>query len=103
MPQCQILETFKGSQDGRYTQTFEAGTTVEVSEYLISCAPKGALRCVSEDQISLAEDLANDAVERSRIKAKKREEDGNSPYLTGTGVENKATITTTTRHNKRGA
>ena len=70
MPQCEILETFKGSQDGRFTQTFEAGTTVEVSEYLIACAPNGALRRVGE--VALV-------------------------------VENKATITTATRHNKRGA
>jgi len=48
MPQCEILETFKGSQDGRFTTTFHAGTTVEVSEYLIACAPKGALRRVGE-------------------------------------------------------
>ena len=67
MPQCEILETFKGSQDGRYTTTFHAGTTVEVSEYLIPLAPKGALRRVGEA----------------------------APV-----VENKATITTATRHKK---
>lgn len=44
MAKCEILETFKGSQDGRFTETFEAGTTVEISDYLMACAPKGALR-----------------------------------------------------------
>lgn len=64
MPKCEILETFKGSQDGRFTETFEAGTTVDVSEYLIALAPKGALRRIGEV------------------------------------VENKATITTTSRGKK---
>lgn len=48
MPQCEILETFKGSQDGRFTEEFLAGTTRDVSAYLIPLAPKGALRVVGE-------------------------------------------------------
>lgn len=51
MPKCEILETFKGSQDGRFTETFEAGTTAEISEYLIACAPKGALKIAGEDPV----------------------------------------------------
>lgn len=45
---CEILETFKGSQDGRFTETFTAGTVVDVSAYLLPLAPKGALRVVGE-------------------------------------------------------
>lgn len=48
MPQCEILETFKGSQDGRFTEEFLAGTTRDVSAYLLPLAPKGALRVVGE-------------------------------------------------------
>lgn len=45
---CEILETFKGSQDGRFTEEFLAGTTRDVSAYLLPLAPKGALRVVGE-------------------------------------------------------
>lgn len=30
----QILKNFKGSQDGRFTESFEAGTHVDLSDYL---------------------------------------------------------------------
>jgi len=49
MAQCEILQTFKGSQDGRFTETFEAGTTADLSEYLMSCAPKGSFKRVAAD------------------------------------------------------
>jgi len=47
MAQCEILESFKGSQDGRFTESFEAGTTAELSEYLMANAPKGSFRRVA--------------------------------------------------------
>ena len=46
MAQCEILQTFKGSQDGRFTETFEAGTTADLSEYLMACAPRGSFKRV---------------------------------------------------------
>jgi hypothetical protein len=44
MAQCEILQSFKGSQDGRFTESFEAGTTRDMSEYLMANAPKGSFR-----------------------------------------------------------
>jgi len=46
MAKCEILQTFKGSQDGRFTETFEAGTVADLSEYLMSCAPSGSFKRV---------------------------------------------------------
>lgn len=46
MALCKIIKTFKGSQDGRHSETFEAGTEVELSEYLMACAPKGHVALV---------------------------------------------------------
>lgn len=37
---CKILKDFNGSQDGTVTVQFTAGTTVEMSEYLMGCADK---------------------------------------------------------------
>lgn len=34
-----ILKTFKGSQDGRFTEEFEEGTEADLSDYLVSCIP----------------------------------------------------------------
>jgi hypothetical protein len=34
-----ILKDFKGSQDGRSTEQFSAGTQRELSDYLVSCIP----------------------------------------------------------------
>lgn len=42
-----ILKTFPGSQDGRFTETFEAGTEAELSDYLAACAPKDSIQPVS--------------------------------------------------------
>jgi len=32
-----ILKDFKGSQDGRFTEQFTAGTQAELSDYLAAC------------------------------------------------------------------
>ena len=42
-----ILKSFPGSQDGRFTEQFEAGTQAELSDYLAACAPTGSIRPVS--------------------------------------------------------
>lgn len=36
----EILRDFPGSQDGRTTEQFKAGTQAEMSDYLVSCIPK---------------------------------------------------------------
>jgi hypothetical protein len=48
MAQCEILQSFKGSQDGRFAEMFEAGTTADLSDYLMACAPKGSFRRVAD-------------------------------------------------------
>ena len=45
---CHILQSFKGSQDGRFTESFEAGTDADLSDYLMANAPKGSFRRVSD-------------------------------------------------------
>lgn len=47
----EILKDFKGSQDGRFTETFEAGTVAELSDYLAGCAPTGSIRPVKSVEI----------------------------------------------------
>ena len=69
MAQCEILQTFKGSQDGRFTETFEAGTTADLSEYLMSCAPRGTFKRVAVDTPSVPENKAT-ITSQSRGKAK---------------------------------
>ena len=44
MAQCLILESFKGSQDGRFVTQFNAGDIAELSDYLMACAPKGSFQ-----------------------------------------------------------
>jgi hypothetical protein len=44
-----ILKDFKGSQDGRFAESFEAGTQAELSDYLIACLPPGVARPAGED------------------------------------------------------
>lgn len=46
-----ILKTFPGSQDGRFTETFEAGTEAELSDYLAGCAPKDSIEPVTEKPV----------------------------------------------------
>jgi hypothetical protein len=43
-----ILKDFKGSQDGRFAEDFLAGTVAELSDYLVSCAPPGAIAAAEE-------------------------------------------------------
>lgn len=44
MAECLILESFKGSQDGRFAESFEKGTVANLSDYLMACAPKGSFQ-----------------------------------------------------------
>jgi len=43
-----ILQDFKGSQDGRFTEQFTAGTQADLSDYLAASAPAGSVRPVTE-------------------------------------------------------
>ena len=43
-----ILKDFKGSQDGRFTESFTAGTQAELSAYLVGCLPADSIRCADE-------------------------------------------------------
>lgn len=44
MAQCLILQSFKGSQDGRFATQFNEGDVADLSEYLMGCAPRGSFQ-----------------------------------------------------------
>ena len=44
----EILRDFPGSQDGRTTEQFKAGTQAYMSDYLVSCIPKEWVRPVGD-------------------------------------------------------
>ena len=46
-----ILKTFLGSQDGVTNTRFEAGSTVELSDYLVSCADPSFIQEVTQHEI----------------------------------------------------
>jgi hypothetical protein len=48
MARYHILKDFKGSQDGRFTEAFQAGTEADLSDYLVSCLPADSIRAVEE-------------------------------------------------------
>ena len=49
-----ILKDFKGSQDGRYCESFEAGTQAELSDYLAEMVvPLGQARPVNVKKIEV--------------------------------------------------
>lgn len=58
MAQCLILESFKGSQDGRYTTQFNAGDTADLSEYLMQYAPRGSFQRIDGDAPAAPENKA---------------------------------------------
>lgn len=56
-----ILKSFPGSQDGRVTEHFEAGTQCELSDYLAACVvPYGWARPAKPAQAQL--EIENKAV-----------------------------------------
>jgi len=46
-----ILKSFLGSQDGVTNTSFEAGTTVELSDYLVSCSDPSWIQKVVPQEI----------------------------------------------------
>lgn len=49
MARYRILKDFNGSQDGRFTEAFKAGTEADLSDYLVSCLPADSIQPVEED------------------------------------------------------
>jgi hypothetical protein len=76
----EVLKTFKGSQDGRFAETFEEGTQVRLSEYLAD--------------IAVREGWAKPVSNSASASAQQKE----TPVPTGenkeVSIDNKAVITT---------
>jgi len=68
----EILKDFPGSQDGRTTEQFKAGTQAELSDYLISCIPKGWARPVGEPSVIENKAVVSDGSNRRQVKADKK-------------------------------
>lgn len=67
-----ILKDFKGSQDGRYTEQFKAGTQAELSDYLAAIAvkerwarPVKPAKTEKQPEAAKAPDVQNKAVATS--------------------------------------
>ena len=60
----EILKDFPGSQDGRYTEHFKAGTQAELSEYLVSCVPQEWVRPVGEKVVIENKAIVSDGSNR---------------------------------------
>lgn len=54
MARYHILEDFKGSQDGRFTDDFKAGTVAELSDYLAAAIDPRWARIVEEKPATVA-------------------------------------------------
>lgn len=48
MARYHILKDFKGSQDGRFTEDFKAGTEADLSDYLVSCLPADSIQRIAD-------------------------------------------------------
>lgn len=69
MAQCLILESFKGSQDGRFATQFNKGDVAELSDYLMECAPKGSFQRIDAAAPPMPENKATVTTQsRSRNK-----------------------------------
>lgn len=58
MAECLILQTFKGSQDGRFTKQFNEGEVADLSDYLMACAPKGSFQRLDTPAAPVVENKA---------------------------------------------
>lgn len=67
-----ILKDFKGSQDGRHTEQFTAGTQRELSDYLASCIDRSWARpakpVVEVDNKAVATDGGRPEMKRGKAK-----------------------------------
>ncbi len=63
-----ILKDFKGSQDGRFTEQFTAGTQADLSEYLVSCLPADHVRVVdAQPELPIAAETVVDGGQSAPI------------------------------------
>jgi len=69
MAKYRILQTFNGSQDGRFTNAFEAGTEAELSDYLVSCVPAEWVEAVSPIAPENKAIITSETRQRGRPKA----------------------------------
>jgi hypothetical protein len=47
-----ILQDFKGSQDGRIVEEFKAGTQADLSDYLVACVGKGWIGPIADEPVA---------------------------------------------------
>lgn len=71
MKQYKILTTFDGSQDGRFTERFQKGDTVGLSDYLAAAAPAGSIAESEEITIKNKAIISDGAEKRKGGKSKK--------------------------------
>ncbi len=63
MTPCKIRKTFKGSQDGRITETFEAGTVRDLSDDLIAATiNEGWIEIIKDTSPAKTVELDNKAI-----------------------------------------
>ena len=55
-----ILKEFKGSQDGTTSELFEAGTTRELSDWLVASVDPSCIELAPDDEAAAAEAAAVD-------------------------------------------
>ena len=65
-----IIKDFKGSQDGRITEQFKAGTQAELSDYLVACVNPEWVRPVGKpteiENKAIVSDGTSPAMKRGR-------------------------------------
>ena len=84
-----IKKTFKGSQDGRFTETFEKGTEHHLSEHLLSCIDPESVELIDADSDSdepMTEELAI-ALARELLAGDKQPADELKPLVAALGGE----------------
>jgi hypothetical protein len=63
-----ILKDFMGSQDGRFSEAFSAGSQADLSDYLVSCVPPEWIRAVSPAPAIDNKAIITDGAPRARRK-----------------------------------
>lgn len=64
-----IIKTFKGSQDGRFTETFESGTQADLSDWLAAAVDPSCIRPAKTVEID-NKAIISEGGERKRRTAK---------------------------------
>lgn len=92
MKNYEILQDFKGSQNGSVTEDFKKGTTVPLSDYLVASLAPGMAR-LAKDTAGSDENTAADAAAKKLAAATKKVEDLEAA-LTKASEKSKAGIQT---------